>query len=42
MAKYKDKCQVIIFSFEPFHSSDIIYWLGDKNYANVALGPIGK
>ena len=42
MANYKNKCQVIIFYFGPFHSCDIIYWLRDKNYTNVALGPIGR
>ena len=42
IVQYKDICQVIIFSFRPFHSYDIICWLEDKNCTNVALRPIGR
>ena len=38
----KDRCQVIIFFFRSFCSCDIICWLKDKNYTNVALESIGR
>ena len=41
MAKYKDKCQVIIFYLlRSFYSCDVICCLRDKGYTNMALGPM--
>ena len=30
------------FYFGPFHSCDVICWPKDRNYANMALGPMGR
>ena len=42
MVEYIDRCQVIIFLFWTFHSCEVIYWLEDRNCANMALGPVGR